>query len=155
MSYLTELQNIVSRFQANSTVPSVAYDDFNSGKFDTPTISTSDFAAGIWARPTVAPVPRAVAPLAGVTRPGPVGLGADAKTYREGLIVVQHFAPRGSALLDLLGKVDETRSIFDRARFGNIVCRDTDAPEIVGPDESGEWFQVNTTTPYYVLEATP
>lgn len=152
MSYESELQAIVSRFNAQTTVPTVLWDGFNAptDDTDTPAIDPADFGAAIWARLTVGPVPRAVAPVSGVSRPGPVGLGADAPTYREGLITTQHFGPRGSGMDLLLPYVEETRATFHRARFGNVVCKDVDPVDIVGPD--GEWFQVNTTTPYYVLE---
>lgn len=152
MSYESELQAIVSRFNAQTTVPTVLWDGFNAPTedSDTPSIDPADFGAAIWARLTVAPVPRAVAPLSGVSRPGPVGLGSDAPTYREGLIVTQLFGPRGSGMALLLPYVDETRAAFHRARFGNVVCKDVDPADIVGSE--GEWFQVNVTTPYYVLE---
>lgn len=161
MSYLSEITAIVDRFASGTSIAAVDYAAGNlpgsgdGGVFQTPTVDPANPDAAIWARITVAPVPRAVAPVAGVTRPGPVGLGPQAPTYREGLITVQHFAPRASGGAAIFAKVDETRALFDRARFGPVVCRDTDSPDPEGYEESGEWWQINTTTPYYVLEDTP
>lgn len=150
MTVYSEVRAIVSRFSAQTSIAAVEYAAANAPPLQTPTVDPADYAASIWARLNLTPVPRAVAPLAGVGRPGPVGIGPLAPTYREGLITVEHFGPRGSGADGLLGKVDETRAIFHRARFGNVVCRDAEPADIVGSED--EWFQVNAGIFYYVME---
>lgn len=145
MSWTSEQNAIRSRFSTLTTIPAarLAWDGLNGPVFNPPTVNPADPAAALWARLGLAPVPRSGQPLA---------IGETGPDYREGLIIIQHFAPAGLGEDILTAKVDESNAIFHRATFSNVICRDADAPDRVGLDESGEWFQINAVIPYYIVD---
>lgn len=151
MSWANTQDAIITRFSANTTVPAanIAWDGFNGPTFNPPD-------SAVWVRPSITAVPEAVARLTGVTHPGPLGLGTLVPTYREGMIIVQHFAPRGSGQNTVQDFVDLTNAIFHRQSFGAspvVVCRDADEPIRTGFDPSDEYFQINAVIPFYYLDS--
>lgn len=120
MSWETELEAIAARFRANSPVASskIAWDAFNLvAQFTPPVVSAADPDAAVWVRPFVVPVSGSATPL---------GLGASARRYREGVIGVQVFAPAGSGGDKLTQVAEQCGAIFHRAQFGQIKCREAE-----------------------------
>lgn len=156
MSFLAEHNAIIARFVNLTTIATAnqAWDDFGApgntvgqSSFKPPTVDPSNPSAAIWARLSIQSQPGSGRPAC---------LGANAPRVWDEYVTVQHFAPAGMGIGNLLSqKVDETLGIFSRKTIatGDVVIRlkDADPPMRVPLPADAAWQQINVTVPFSVF----
>lgn len=126
------------------------FDAFNGPPFAPPEIDRSSATYpddAIWIRLTIAWSPRSARPL---------GIGAPAPRYWEGLLIQQIFFPKGCGEKEVAAVADLAHDVFHRADIGDPVvarCKDSSPPErIFTENEDDQFGQWNVTTPVYVIQ---
>ncbi len=153
MSLDAQFSAITSRWEDNAPVDSdrISWDAFGAphesggeyGPFQPPDIDPRDPEAAIWQRLNVRMVPLSGRPL---------GVGETAKTWREGLIIIDTLFPRFSPPLVPLQRANSAGLVFHRSYFSTIRCRDMTGPEFTELDLWPNFKPIQVTIPFSVLE---
>lgn len=76
-----------------------------------------------------------------------INIGEPGLFRHTGLISIELFGPTGEGSKTLRGYADTLASLFRDTNFNGITTREA---SITNVGESGGWYQINLTVPYYV-----